>query len=54
MGQIEEGLFLAAVVFLFCLALSFLFAEQKIVQELGETVYRNCHQEALIEEIWYE
>lgn len=54
MEQIEEGLFLAAVVLLFCLALSCLFMEQKMILELGETVYRNYHQEALFEELWYE
>lgn len=54
MEQIEEGLFLAAAVLLFCLALSCLFGEQKLMQELGESIYRNYHQEALIEEKWYE
>lgn len=54
MEQIEEMLFLAIAALLFCLALSCLFAEQRIILKLGENVYKNFHQEALIEEKWYE
>ena len=54
MELIEEGIFLGAAVFLVCLALSCLFTEQKIIQKLNENVYRNFHQESIIEEIWYE
>lgn len=50
MEQIEEGIFLATAVLLFCLALSCLFREQRLMMELSEHVYRNYHQEALIEE----
>lgn len=54
MEQIEEGLFLAIAVLIFCFALSCLFAEQRMILELGENVYQNYHREALIEEKWYE
>jgi len=54
MEQIEEGFFLAAAVWIFCLALSCLFREQQMIRKLDETVYRNYHQEAIIEEIWNE
>jgi len=54
MEPIEEGLFLGAAVLVFCLAVACLFREQKLMMELGEHVYQNYHQEALIEEIWYE
>lgn len=52
MEQIEEGIFLAVMVLIFCFALSCLFAEKKMVMKLGEYVYRNYHQEALMEEVW--
>ncbi len=54
MEQIEEGLILAAAVFFFCLAVSCLFAEQRILLALGNSTYQNYHQESLIEEIEYE
>lgn len=54
MEQIEEGLFLGAAVLFFCLAISCLFTEQQLMMRLGENVYRNYHQETLIEEKWYE
>ncbi len=54
MEQIEEGLFFAAAIFLFCFALSCLFTEQQILLKLGENIYKNYHQETVIEELWYE
>ena len=50
MEQIEEGILLMAAVLIFCLALSCLFREQRLMTELSEYVYQNYHQEALIEE----
>ena len=54
MEQIEEGLILAAAVFLFCFAISCLFTEQRILMALGDNTYKNYHQESLVKEIWYE